>query len=264
MEINSAGIFEEFWKRLSNAKRRVLFLDYDGTLAPFHIVRSKATPYPGIRNVLKKIIASGTRTVIVSGRPIDDLIPLLSISPLPEVWGTHGLERLRSNGRIERSTLDPTIERMLGRAFDQAKEIAPSDCIESKHGCIALHWRGMQEDEIEVLGEKVRAVWEKFTENDTLKLNHFDGGLEIRTPNADKGFAVKTVIEEEGDDAVAAYLGDDQTDEDAFRALKNRGLTLLVRSEWRETEAEALLRPPDELLWFLNQWLTNCSIQLHK
>jgi trehalose-6-phosphatase len=53
-----------------------------------------------------------------------------------------------------------------------------------------------------------------------------------------------------------AYLGDDQADEEAFRALQNRGLRILVRPEWRETAADVWLRPPEELVDFLFQWLT--------
>jgi trehalose-6-phosphatase len=51
-----------------------------------------------------------------------------------------------------------------------------------------------------------------------------------------------------------AYLGDDLTDEDAFRALKGKGLSVLVRKESRTTEADCWLKPPDELLDFLKKW----------
>jgi trehalose-phosphatase len=56
-----------------------------------------------------------------------------------------------------------------------------------------------------------------------------------------------------------AFLGDDITDEDAFRVLGQRGLSVLVRSEHRETEAQAWLRPPRELIDFLLQWSNNIS-----
>ena len=53
----------------------------------------------------------------------------------------------------------------------------------------------------------------------------------------------------------AAYLGDDATDEHAFQAIRGHGLSLLVRPRWRQTAAQLLLRPPEELLDFLSQWL---------
>jgi trehalose-6-phosphatase len=53
----------------------------------------------------------------------------------------------------------------------------------------------------------------------------------------------------------AAYLGDDYTDEDAFEAIKNRGVGILVRKEFRLTRADIWLEPPEELLFFLGNWI---------
>jgi len=60
-------------------------------------------------------------------------------------------------------------------------------------------------------------------------------------------------------DAPAAYLGDDNTDEPAFRVMNGRGLSVLVRTKWRETAARLWLQPPEELLDFLTQWLQACK-----
>ncbi|MGH9571319.1 MAG: hypothetical protein ACRD4F_16865, partial [Candidatus Angelobacter sp.] len=61
------------------------------------------------------------------------------------------------------------------------------------------------------------------------------------------------------DDVAAAYLGDDLTDEDAFQAINGRGLSVLVRPAWRSTTAQAWLRPPGELIQFLNDWIHACG-----
>ena len=79
---------ETFWQPLQTASQRLLVLDYDGTLAPFQQERNKAFPYPGVREILAKIQRSGkTRLIIVSGRNITDIIPLLGLKQLPEIWG---------------------------------------------------------------------------------------------------------------------------------------------------------------------------------
>jgi len=57
---------------------------------------------------------------------------------------------------------------------------------------------------------------------------------------------------------VAAYLGDDLTDEDAFKQLGQRGLKVLVRKVLRDTLADIWLEPPDELIWFLKKWEKTC------
>jgi len=79
----------------------------------------------------------------------------------------------------------------------------------------------------------------------------FDGGLELRPLGCDKGTAVERVFQEMGNRTAMAYLGDDLSDEDAFRALKGRGLSVLVRHESRPTLADAWIRPPRQLLAFL-------------
>jgi trehalose-6-phosphatase len=62
------------------------------------------------------------------------------------------------------------------------------------------------------------------------------------------------VLSETAGDGAIAYLGDDLTDEDAFAAVKPRGLAVLVRPELRETEADVWLQPPRELVAFLKRW----------
>ena len=62
------------------------------------------------------------------------------------------------------------------------------------------------------------------------------------------------ILEEMGGSGAVAYLGDDRTDEDAFEAIAGKGLGVLVRPERRPTAAEVWLKPPGELLDFLDQW----------
>ncbi|HYX19436.1 MAG TPA: trehalose-phosphatase, partial [Thermoanaerobaculia bacterium] len=86
----------------------------------------------------------------------------------------------------------------------------------------------------------------------------FDGGLELRPRGFHKGLVVQRAFAEFGTDAAVAYLGDDATDEDAFAALRGRGLPVLVRGAPRRTRADARLRPPDEVLEFLEAWAGAC------
>ena len=78
----------------------------------------------------------------------------------------------------------------------------------------------------------------------------------MRMPDLDKGDAIRTVIQEVGASVPVAYLGDDITDERAFRALGPRGLSVLVRQKFRRTAAQAWLKPPEELLDFLSRWIS--------
>lgn len=254
MEISAAERLKRFWEELSKAEKRVLFLDYDGTLAPFRVKRDESYPYPGVVEAITNIIAGGTRTVIISGRGIDEIRTLLKLDPLPEIWGTHGIERMRTDGVIERMEFGASTGEQLERATRTARQYAPIERVETKYGCVALHWRGLSDSEAERLRSIIKPTWEEIAQQGGLVLHGFDGGLELRLQGRDKGYAVRTVLDEEGAGVWGAYLGDDWTDEDGFKAIKGRGLPVLVRQDYRETDAEVWLRPPEELLEFLKRW----------
>lgn len=246
---------EEFWRQLQQAVERVLMLDYDGTLAPFCVRRDEAVPYPGVREVLERLAATGrTRLVIVSGRPVAQVQALLGLQHEVELWGCHGWERLTADGEHH---LEPLPERA-ARAMEEAGRWADSqhlgEGLEKKPVSLALHWRGRATVEAEDLARRARSAWEPLACRGGLELHAFDGGLELRCPGRDKGSAVRQVLAGLPAEAAVAYLGDDRTDEDAFRALGRRGLGVLVRDQWRASAARCWLRPPQQLLEFLQCW----------
>ncbi len=104
-----------FLERLRSAPARVLLLDYDGTLAPFVVDRTLALPYPEVPPLIVRIMAQGTRVVLISGRPVRELLLLSGISPQPEIWGSHGLERLMADGRYEVSSVPAHQDYSAGR-----------------------------------------------------------------------------------------------------------------------------------------------------
>jgi trehalose 6-phosphate phosphatase len=110
---------DTFFEKLRHASSRALLLDYDGTLAPFRVERNKATLYPGVQELLSALIdAKQLRVIIISGRAIDDLIPLLRLKQLPEIWGSHGWERLLPDGRYVAPDLSESIRRILAQVPD--------------------------------------------------------------------------------------------------------------------------------------------------
>jgi len=246
-----------FFDQIRSAPYRVLLLDYDGTLAPFHIERDRAVPYREVPELLGRIIASGTRVVLISGRPARELRQLCGIHPQPEIWGSHGTERLLPDGTYHLQELAPEQRNGLREAERFLRQEGLEDRIEVKPTAVALHWRGLTKTEVEQLKSRVQPVWRDLTGRNSLELMEFDGGLEVRAQGEDKGKAVVAILRECNPNAAIAYLGDDRTDEDAFRALQGRGLTVLVRERDRPTSAEIHLRPPGELIEFLREWLAS-------
>ncbi len=250
---------ELFLKAMGQAPRSLLMLDYDGTLAPFRKERDQAFPYPGVSELLQEIVrCAQTRVVIISGRDTNETVPLLGIQPCPEVWGVHGLQRRKPNGNLETVHLE---ERYLDALSDADRWLGYQkirQTAEFKTGSIAVHWRGLSDGGTEELRGRVLMGWKPIADRAGLEVLEFDGGVEIRAPEADKGDVVRTLLGEMDFGAPAAYLGDDATDERAFRAMQGRGLSVLVRPRWRQTAAQVWLKPPEELLDFLTQWLEAC------
>jgi trehalose 6-phosphate phosphatase len=244
-----------FFDQLRSAPIRVLLLDYDGTLAPFQIERDRAVPYPEIPGLLARIIASGTRVVLISGRPARELRQLCGIRPQPEIWGSHGTERLLPDGTYQLDKLSSEQHDGLRKAESFAREQGFEARMEIKPSSVALHWRGLPQAAVEELRSKLQSAWSDLEDRNCLELIEFDGGLELRVRGRDKGKAVVAILRESNPNAAIAYLGDDRTDEDAFRALQGKGLTVLVGNQTRFTSADIQLRPPDELVEFLQEWL---------
>jgi trehalose 6-phosphate phosphatase len=246
--------------KLKTAPASTLLLDYDGTLAPFQTERRHAYPYPGVVPLLEGILkCERSRVVIITGRPIVDVTPLLSPLHNIEVWGSHGLEHLLADGTYRQLPIDSKTVALLSQAESWLIAAGLAQSTEVKPGGIAVHWRGMSAVEIESIHARAQKGLSAFAERSELKLLNFEGGLELRVSHPDKGDAVASILSALDHKAQVAYLGDDLTDEDAFRVLNSCGLSILVRPEYRETNARIWLRPPDELIDFLAQWLNGVS-----
>jgi trehalose-phosphatase len=244
------------WQSLRSAPRSLLLLDYDGTLAPFHIDRLQAAPYPGVEDRLATLSAlQQVRLALVSGRSARELRDLLRPSIGIEIWGSHGREQLRSDGVYKLFALDPAEQTALEEVGLKMSALGLSKTLEVKPSSLAIHWRGFEPPVQERIRTSVQSIFARLGEPGGLHLLLFDGGLELRTTDRTKRTAVEQILSQERDTAPMAYLGDDLTDEDAFAAIGRRGYSILVRTEARESSARFWLRPPEELLEFLDQWI---------
>ena len=249
-----------FFDRVRRAVDRVLLLDYDGTLAPFNVDRTRAVPYPSVKAVLPELFRlPNCRTIIISGRAVADLAGLVGVQPLPEIWGSHGWEHLSADRTYSLTSLDDASRAVLWRAGEVLDSLNLPNLREDKPVSVAAHWRGLPAAEADSIRLYIRHAWTSLLGNVQLELHPFDGGLELRAKGRNKGSVVTELLAGHADDAVVAYLGDDLTDEEAFRALVGKGLRVLVRPTLRDTLADLWLRPPDELIDFLARWKEACG-----
>jgi trehalose 6-phosphate phosphatase len=259
--LNSEFSIESFWGDLKTASASTLMLDYDGTLSPFTSERNEAIPYSGVSERLKTLIESSTtEVIIISGRDIKTLKGLLSLENYPEIWGSHGAERSSSRKGYQ-LLVDINVIKGLRQVkdwiarnkLDQVAELKPAGC--------AFHWRGLETKEADEIESTVRDYWEPKANSLGMTLHLFDGGIELRPVGLDKGNAVRRILDNRADEIPIAYLGDDLTDEDAFKAIGNRGLKVLVNRNVRSTAADLHVVPPAELIEFLDKWIECSSVK---
>lgn len=232
----------DFGQKLAACRRAVIFFDYDGTLAPIVPDRDNARPYPGVREALDRLLAiKHCRTVLVSGRKVEE-IPSLLQSRLPfEAWGSHGCEHLRVNGQLDRISISDKAREGLQLAAEKVLGLLGDHAVERKLNSVAAHVSSINPELMPQYLMEIEELWEPVADEFELELLDFHEGLEMRVPGINKSRVVTSVLSEEPQDAVTAYLGDDLTDEDAFRALGENSHTILIGREDRPSAAKWLL-----------------------
>ena len=259
---DTAEKLDAFFKTFENGASPLLLLDYDGTLAPFRVNRFEARPWSGARELLARIQRQGrTRMAVITGRPAGEIGPLLGLETPLEVWGLHGAEHIYADGRRELEAAPPGAQKKLDELRERLRVNSLGGLFEDKPNAAVMHWRGAAHHKAEAIEKRTRQLFEPLAQIDGLNLLEFEAGLELRV-GRDKGGAVEAILEDAGTAGPVAYLGDDLTDESAFRAVnaaEGAHLSVLMRHKWRETDADVWLKPPEELKMFLERWLRACS-----
>jgi trehalose-phosphatase len=234
-------------------RRPAVFLDYDGTLTPI-VERPEDALLPEETRAAVARLAGLLPVAILSGRDLPDVRAMVAVDGIVYA-GSHGFDIARADGtRHQRG------REFLGeldgaeRELRPLVELVPGARVERKAFAIAVHFRQVAKERVEEVGEAVRRV---AAGRPRLRTTGGKKILELRPAlEWDKGRALLWLAEVLGlDDAsvIAVYLGDDETDEDAFRAVRNRGLGVVVRGEddERPTTARYALRDTTEVRAFL-------------
>jgi trehalose 6-phosphate phosphatase len=247
---------------IKNSTSVVLFLDYDGTLVPIKEKPDDAKIAADMQKLLKKISALPKyQVIVISGRTIEDLRDITGIKEATGIWlaGIHGLELSTSRSKGKKFILEKekakSIENVLRKIKAEISDISNEEgvYIEDKNLAVALHYRRVRRGKVKEVKEK---FIEKVRKYDTGDLEIIQGKevLEVRQKGWDKGKAVEMILKR-FPKAFPIYIGDDTTDEDAFRYLKDNGITALVSKIERETNAKFYLRDQNEVFLFLNRIL---------
>jgi trehalose 6-phosphate phosphatase len=235
-------------------RRPAIFLDYDGTLTPIVGRPEDAVLAPATRASIERL-AKEAPVAVVSGRDLADVRRMTGVEGIAYA-GSHGLDLLgpdgstRQLGRDFLPELDAAEDELVVRARD-----VPGARVERKAFAIAVHVRQVEEDR---LGQVEAAVADVAAAHPRLRRTGGKRIFELRPDVAwDKGKALAWLLDVlglEGEDVLPVYVGDDETDEDAFRVVRSGGLGVVVRGERddRPTLARYALRDTEETRAFLD------------
>jgi alpha,alpha-trehalase len=234
-------------------RRPVVFLDYDGTLAGIAPSPEEAVLADASRAVLLRL-AGRWPVAIVSGRDRADVEQMVGVDGLYYA-GSHGFDISGPDGFTEqrggeyRAGLEAAADEM-----EAAVTSLEGVWVERKLAAVAVHFRQGGPGSEAAVGEAARAVAARHPD---LRVAGGKKIVELR-PNIDwdKGKAVLWLLETldlAQDDIIPVYVGDDETDEDAFRAIADRGIGVVVGEEHRPTRARYALADPDEVRNFLDR-----------
>jgi trehalose 6-phosphate phosphatase len=247
---------DDFWSRVDAADHIVLMLDYDGTLAPFHVDRMQAVPLPNVLDALQRIsVTDHTTVVLVSGRPVGELLILLGDHGLT-IAGSHGYEWYTGTSGLVEMPVTPEQAAILDGAFAFAVSIFDPDRVERKVASVAVHFRGLDVQAYRDIETALMRDWQSRSSTTRTEVRPFNGGLELRAIGRSKGVVVHEVLSEFPAGTMGIYIGDDNTDEDAFAALPADGIGVKVGPSDVETHATGRLPDCGAVERLLIEWST--------
>ena len=234
-----------------------MFLDYDGTLTPIVSTPDLALCPSEVKTTLVKLRdLPKVSLAIISGRSLEDIREKVGVPGIIYV-GNHGLEienpagmhkkKLSANRQREYNNIVQTLKESL-------KEI-PGILFEDKGPILTVHFRNAPPEYFPGIVQVLDETLEKW--KDRWNIAYGKMVFEIRPKvDFDKGKTVREILKTSMTPKVLpVYLGDDQTDEDAFREIKGKGVTVFVGDGRITSGADHYLRDPSEVLEFLRRCL---------
>lgn len=200
--------------------RMALYTDIDGTISPIAATPTDAVLLPGAAEALSAICAHGIRVVAISGRAADDARRLVGLPEL-DYAGNHGFELMTAKGRVISEDVEAastSVKAALAEVAALSDALPSGLLIEDKTFTGSVHYRLTRNPEASAI--VLKAVLSEISDRHGLLLTEGRLVFELR-PRLDinKGVFVMNDVRLQGI-RTAAFLGDDITDLDGFRALR--------------------------------------------
>ncbi len=244
-------------KRLKSSQI-MLFLDYDGTLTPIVERPELAILSLRMRHILNRL--SDNKRIhlfIISGRVMSDVKQLVGVDKIVYI-GNHGLEIEGIDIGFKNSSFSRFREILEHLKWKITKELVfyKGAFVEDKGFGLSVHYRLLNPKDESIFKTFLKKITKEFSSKKEVRITLGKKVFEIRSPlDWDKGKVVTWILEKYQNikakqPVLPIYIGDDTTDEDAFLALKNVGITINV-GHTKHSHAHYYLNNTDEVVEFL-------------
>ena len=250
-----------YWDELKTdlaCRSLYLFLDFDGTLSPIVRDPGQAVLSLRMRRRLEKLLSAGRcKIAVISGRSLEDIRERVGIAGIT-YGGNHGLEVEDPEVKF-RYPLPEKVSRDLDNLRGKLGKALPPGVgtfLEDKGITLTVHFRNVNRRELPVVAHAVSEATRSYRMRGEIVVRSGKEAFEIRpSVEWDKGKTVLWLLEEGtagGEAPLPVCVGDDRTDEDAFREIRERGVTVFVGAP-RQTTARYYLRNVGEVAVFLGR-----------
>ena len=225
----SSKITEGFRKSYEEAKRRIIFLDYDGTLTGFHNDPQKASPDDELYGILRSLVSDErNKVVIISGRDKETLGKWFSDFEKITFIAEHGVW-IKSPGKewsmfeqIDKEWME-TIRPVIRFYVDRT----PRSLLEEKNYSLVWHYRHSDPDLGIIRAWELKDELRDLVSNLNLEIMDGDKVIEVKNSGVNKGRAAARQLTNDNYDFIMA-LGDDWTDEYTFGSMPDEAVTIKV------------------------------------
>lgn len=239
-----------------------LFLDYDGTLTPIVESPNKAVISPETKKLLRNLLKTNKcRLVVISGRKLKDIKKLVGLRHIIYV-GNHGFEIEGADFRFKYPMPSKYKKALKQIGSELRKKLSniKGILIENKRYSVCLHYRLVKSSFIPKLRSCFHRLIARYLRQKVVVVYRGKAVLEVRPNlNWNKGKSVLWLFQQirsikENEFIYPVYIGDDVTDEDAFKILKTKGLTIYIGKP-KKSYAKFYLYNSNEVSGFLKQVL---------
>ena len=213
----------------SGSARRLLLLDYDGTLVGFAGQAQDAVPDDGLLSLLKKLVQQpDTRVVVISGRDHETLERWLGSTGVDMV-AEHGA-RMRTKGGwqlTDAGQQDQGLEQ-IRPLMEVYVDRTPGSYVEDKGSSLVWHFRRAEPELGSLRAKELLDTLESYLVNTPLHVMRGNKVIEVKRSNVNKGRAAARWLDHESSPDFILAIGDDVTDEDLFQVLPDDAWTIKV------------------------------------